>query len=414
MFITTPYRLAQTHPIMRRELPPLPLYVDTVNGTATGAGTANDRMNNLAAAVALCAGLPDWEILVRAPASAPVRQQLDVETSANLTIRSTGTEPWHIVGSEPIAGSWRQAGRVWFRAFAATIVGTVVVTTYTETIGDREFHLKLRQNTETPTTPGPGEYGYEDGVLFVRMPDDSDPGNHLFEAAKRNTCITTTGTGLLTLQNVDARYVIVSPILNGTTGKPVGSGRLLIEDSFIGYSGAAGNGVTGTGQNVETTCNRVTVHRAGNDGFNLHATAGLSPAMVLNGCDGSYNGDTAGSSAQGASNHEETRLVINGGKFNYNVSGGMVVINDAVCDMHGDTSHGPIEMVGNMRLGNTAGTIAGQAAAAWLDNSTGTVTGRVLVTLNQGTGVRVARAGAVAGLASIESYANALPDAIAR
>jgi hypothetical protein len=157
----------------------------------------------------------------------------------------------------------------------------------------------------------------------------------------------------------------------------------------------------------------VKTRRIGNDGFNFHATAGLKPRAVLNDCDGSYSGHVAGDSAQGASNHEQTIMVLNGGRFDRNVSGGMVVIDDAVCDIHGDTSYGSVSMARNMRLGNTVGTIASQVGCAWLDNSTGTVTGTVEVTDGLGRGVRTEAAGAVKGVEAILSARNAVPDALA-
>jgi hypothetical protein len=66
-----------------------------------------------------------------------------------------------------------------------------------------------------------------------------------------------------------------------------------------------------------------------------------------------------------------------------------------------------------MRLGNTVGTIASQAGCAWLDNSTGTVTGPVEVTDGLGRGVRTVVAGAVAGAAVIVSARNAVADSLA-
>ncbi|MEG3495437.1 hypothetical protein V2U99_26605 [Klebsiella variicola] len=66
----------------------------------------------------------------------------------------------------------------------------------------------------------------------------------------------------------------------------------------------------------------------------------------------------------------------------------MVAIENAQCDIHGDTKYGPVVMDGNMRLGNTAGTIASQAGCAWLNYATGIVTGDVTVKNGQGVGVR--------------------------
>jgi hypothetical protein len=249
--------------------------------------------------------------------------------------------------------------------------------------------------------------------VYARLPDDSSPALHRVEVGRRNTGIATRGLGRLTLQHAHVTGAITANTLNGLTGQLPGSGLLTVEDSFVGYSSRMGQGLGSTGQWTETIATRVKARRIGNDGFNFHATAGLSPRAVLNDCDGSFSGHIAGDSAQGASNHEQTVMIINGGRFDRNVSGGMVVIDDAVCDIHGDTSYGPVSMARNMRLGNTVGTIASQAGCAWLDNSTGTVTGTVEVTDGLGRGVRTEAAGAVRGVEAILSARNAVLDALA-
>jgi hypothetical protein len=105
-------------------------------------------------------------------------------------------------------------------------------------------------------------------------------------------------------------------------------------------------------------------------------------------------------------------MIINGGRYNYNVSGGMVVINSARCDVHGDTVWGPVVMSDNMRLGNTVGTIASQGGIAWMDTSVGTVTGSVTVKNGKGVGKRRAAGAVVVGLSNIISTGNTLADAV--
>ncbi|OVG27060.1 hypothetical protein B5L94_25215, partial [Klebsiella pneumoniae] len=161
---------------------------------------------------------------------------------------------------------------------------------------------------------------------------------------------------------------MINGISCGLSTQPAGTGFLAVNDSVIEY--CANAGVGGTGRNELIICNNVRAWRISNDGFGQHAPVGGAGKMILNGCNGSYNGDQAGQSAQGASNHEFTKMVINGGTFNFNVSGGMVAIENAQCDIHGDTKYGPVVMDGNMRLGNTAGTIASQAGCAWLNYAT--------------------------------------------
>ncbi|HDK6074171.1 TPA: hypothetical protein M4197_004093 [Klebsiella variicola] len=183
-----------------------------------------------------------------------------------------------------------------------------------------------------------------------------------------------------------ARYCMINGISCGLSAQPAGTGFLTVNNSVIQYCANAGVGVTG--RNELIICNNVRAWRISNDGFGQHAPVGGAGKMILNGCDSSYNGDQAGQSAQGASNHESTKMVINGGAFNFNVSGGMVAIENAQCDIHGDTKYGPVVMDGNMRLGNTAGTISSQAGCTWLNYATGIVTGDVTVKNGNGVGVR--------------------------
>jgi hypothetical protein len=407
-----PFRRAIPAPAPFIPRPPFPFIVDTTTGTATGRGTNASPLNTLTAAITACAGLPDWEILVRASDTVPLRQEVVYESSVDLTIAGYDEEPFHLKASDAVTG-WAGAGPVYSKALGASTIGAVIVETMTETIGPESFFLVLTPTAGTQTAPGPGEYGYAAGTVYIRLPDDSSPALHKIEVGRRNTGIATRGLGRLTIKHGHVTGAITATILNGLTGQLPGSGLLTVEDTFVGYSSRTGQGIGCTGQSTETIATRVKTRRIGNDGFNLHATAGVAARMVLNDCDGSYSGHLAGDSAQGASNHEQTIMVLNGGRFDYNVSGGMVVIDSARVDIHGDTAFGPVTMDHNMRLGNTVGTIADQAGCAWLNQSTGVVTGPVSVTNGRGRGVKVSTAGAVTGVQAITSTGNAVADSIA-
>lgn len=404
------WRLGVPTPGVYRNLPPNPLYVNTLSGTASGTGSIDNPVNTLSLALGLCAGLPDYEIKIIAPESSPLRQEVIFDTSMDVTLSGVDKEPWYTFGSEQHTSGWLLNGSVYSKTLSYTSVMQVVVTTMTETIGDKNFFYKLVQNTNTPTAPAQGEYGYLNGVIYVRLADDSNPNSHTLEISRRNFGVGTIGFGLLTVNDCVARYCMINGISCGQSTQPAGTGYLTVNDSLIEY--CANGGVGGTGRNELIICNNVKAYRISNDGFNQHAPTGGQGKMILNGCDGSYNGDKAGQSAQGASNHETTTMVINGGTFNYNVSGGMVVIETARCDIHGDTSYGPVVMDGNMRLGNTAGTIANQASCAWLDSSQGTVTGYVTVKNGLGIGVKRASGASVTGIELINSINNAFPDQI--
>lgn len=409
MSVTQTWRTGIPTPGVLRNYPPNPLYVDTINGSASGTGSIDNPVNMLSLALGLCAGLPDYEIKIIAPENSPLRQEVIFDTSLDVTLSGVDSEPWYTFGSEKHISGWTQSGQIWRKTLGYTSVLQVVVTTMTETVGDRDdFFFKLVQNTATPTTPAAGEYGYSSGVIYVRLPDDSSPNLHTIEISRRNFGVGTIGFGLLTVNDCVARYCMINGISCGQSTQPAGTGYLTVNNSLVEY--CANGGVGGTGRNELIICNNVKAYRISNDGFNQHAPTGGQGKMILNGCDGSYNGDKAGQSAQGASNHETTTMILNGGTFNFNVSGGMVVIDNARCDIHGDTQYGPVMMNGNMRLGNTAGTIANQGGCAWLNNSVGTVTGSVTVENGGGVGVRRDSDAVVDGITTIHSINNALPD----
>nr|WP_314437622.1 hypothetical protein [uncultured Brevundimonas sp.] len=402
------FRLGSWAPRARPVIPPRPLYVDVVAGSAGAVGDVDHPVNSLTLAMGMCAGLPDWEIRIKAPATAPIRLEAVYESSMNLTLAGWDGEPWHQYGSEVFNGGWAiVGGGVWRRPLNWTAVSMAVVVTMDETVGDRAFHPKLLANTVTPSVPGQGQIGLTGGYLYVRLFSDENPNNHVIEVARRNGGLRTQGFGLLKVRDYVGRHFLLSALQNGLSTQPAGTGRLEIEDSLIEYSAA--QGVAASGQNETTVCTRVIAHRCANDGFNLHGTMGAQ-TMTLNGCEGSYSGDAPGQSSQGASNHESTTMILNGGRYDWNVSGGMVAIDSARCDIHGDTPFGPVVMDRNMRLGNTAGTISNQAGCAWLNNSSGAVSGDVTVSNGLGVGVRVATPGAVSGVGGIKSVGNALPN----
>lgn len=409
MSVVQTWRIGAKAPAVSRVFPPNPIYVDTLHGKITGKGSQSDPVNTLSIALDLCSGLPDYEIKIRAPENNPLRQEVIFNTSRNVYISGTDHEPWHIYGSEIHNSNWTQvSNNIYCKAMGYTSVSQVVVTSLNEKIVDRYFHVKLLQNIQTPTTPAPGEYGYVSGIIYVNMPDDSTPNTHTIEVSCRNFGVGTIGLGMLTVSDCVSRYAMIDGIHNGQSTQPENTGYLTVNNSLTEFCVNAGVGTSG--RNELTICNNVKSFRIGNDGFGAHAPTGGEGLIVLNGCTGSYNGDVPGESAQGASNHERTKMIINGGTFNHNVSGGMVVIDYARCDIHGDTEYGPVVMDGNMRLGNTVGTIASQASCAWLNYSSGMITGDVTVKNGGGVGLRRGPAAEVIGIELIKSINNSLPD----
>ena len=404
-----PFRLANPALPTIRISPPNPLYVNTITGSSVGTGSISNPVNSLALAMSLCAGLPDWQILVTAPSTNPLRQENLYNSSFDLMIDGKDGEPWYNYGSDALDNSWIGSGPVYSKVLNYTLVTQVVITTMTEMIGDKLFPIKLVQNTTTPTTPLAGEFGYTGGIMYIRLPDSSNPILQNIEVARRNTCLSTIGSGFLKLNNLQAEHALVNCVNNGLFGQPLGTGKLEITNSLCRFAGNGGVGAAG--QNEITIARNVTCERIDNDGFNHHVLSGTG-VMDLYSCSGSYNGIKAGQSAQGASNHENSVMNIYGGNYNYNVSGGMVVIETATCNLYGNTVDGPILMDRNMRLGNTPGPVSSQAGCAWLDSSSGIVTTGVTVSNGLGVGVRKSSTATVIGINNILSVNNALPDII--
>lgn len=407
MLMTPQWRTGILSQPTPRALPPNPFQVDTVRGTVNGNGTLDLPLNSLAAAIGACAGLEGYVIQVVAPEAVPLRQEVIYESSLALTVEGLNGQNWFIYGSDVLTNVWSGTGPVYSRVLNYTILTQVVVTSLTEVIDGGVFKRKLLINTLTPTNPGPGEFGYATGVLYVRLWDNSPASSHTFEVPRRNTCVNTCGFGGLTLHNVVARHALVNCLHNGKSGQPLGTGKMYLFDSLAEYG--VNGGVGAAGQNEETICTRVIANRSSNDAFNVHVNSGRG-YMELRACVGSFSGDKAGQSAQGASCHDYSHLVIKGGEFSSSVSGGMVAIDSSRCDIYGDTEWGAVLINRNMRLGNTPGPVSTQASCAWMDSSSGVVTGDVTVSNGLGTGVLATTF--VSGAHSIHSIGNALPDVI--
>lgn len=388
---------------------PNPLYVD-INAANGGTGTADSPLNSLSLAVSIAMGREGQVILVKAPESNPFRvEPAQFESTFDLTIKGWDSEPWHLYGSDIVTGWASIGGGIYSKTLNYSTVSVATVTTMTETIVDKVFNVKLKV-APVPAIPERGQIGYSGGVAYIRLPNDEDPNLHTIELARRNTGLRAYGFAKLIVEDMVGRNYLTAPLQVGLSTQPVGTGNLVARNCLLEYSGL--NGVNVAGQNELTECYNVESYAHTNDGFNHRRTSG-NGILILNGCKGGYNGDFAGQSSQGASAHTDATMIINGGEYNYNVSGGMVSIDTSINDLHGDTEYGPVTMTGNMRLGNTSGTIANQASCAWMDNTTGTVTGSVTVSNGGGVGVRVNTASAVTGLSNIISDGNALPDVIA-
>ena len=406
-----PFRMAP--PVIRRA--PGIVYASST-AAGGGAGTIGSPFT-ISEALKAIDGFDDQIIRLSAPVTNPLRSEVIYNSGFDVVVEGWDREPWYHYGSEVHTSGWASlGGGIYSKTIGASVIGKPLVSTIPQTIGDRSnWWYRLLDSTSGTATPSEGQFGYTGGVCYVRLPDDENPNNHTIEIPRRNTCWQVFGMGRVTLRDAVNRAGFLANTLVGLSTSPDGAGNMTLEDCLSEYGGSAVGGVGAGGKFESLICRRVKAYRNENDGFNIKCPlkGGSSGVADLYDCEGSYNGDITNQSSQGASAHDVSTMNIYGGRYDWNVSGGMVSIETSINNLIGNGADGAVYMEHNMRLGNVGGTITNQAACGWLESTTGAVTGPVFVRNNLGVGVRVATPGAVSGISNIVSTGNGAADIIA-
>ncbi|WWA79511.1 hypothetical protein Kintu_gp19 [Xanthomonas phage Kintu] len=402
--------------IVRRPPPFGVIYLDT-EAFVNGSGSRESPFNSINSALIAADGFQGMRIKIFSRPNTPIRSEIIYTSSFDIEIEGVDGLPWYAFASSLHTSGWSDMGAgIYSKSIGTTAIGRPCVLTLSQTVGDRSDWFYKLIPSEDPLNPQAGQYGYSGGVTYIRLPDSSNPNSHSIEIPVRNNCVSAVGSGRVTIRNLVGRFAINAITSVGRSTQATGTGYMTIEDSLLEYGGGAG-GAAASGKFESLVCRNVRAYRADNDGFNIHALVpdGAACHAELFGCEGSYNGDIFESS-QGASAHEGCRMDIHGGRFNFNVSGGMYSIDSSVNNLYGDGEFGPIEMTGNMRnvpFGVDPGRFLGlQAACGWGGQSSGLVLGHVRVTRNNWRGVKVETPGNVAGVDQIISEDNGAPDSI--
>lgn len=365
------------------------VYVNTVAGSDSANGTSRTTpVATLTKALQLLGGA-GGTIVVYAPYDTPLREVAAYDGAGNVTIVSAHVGMrWHHFGAVQHTSGWGSVGGgVYSKALSGypTALNNVLVRSSTDADG---FWVRLTANTSTPTTPAAGQFGWSSGTLYVRLSGDADPNTATTEVSKFDYCFFTNGTGVVTIQ--EAAFWVGNRACVGV-GSAATSGKLVVEDSSGYYGGDLGCFAT-RGDAVYLTANRVKARRAINDGFNVHGATGAPVLMTLTDCDSGYNLDEA------ASPHDDTRLVIVGGRYHHSVQGGMTAVDRS-----------DVRISGQAQFDNNG---VGFGAVDIYDATvTGSIDGAVM-TNNAGSGIKV-KAGAAFTLGSYTSSSNGQADNLA-
>lgn len=328
-------------------------FVDSTNGSDSANGATRAYPLKTLAGVKTKHGSATYPAIanVIAPSSAPLREQLVWDKTVSLTIQPVpGQSSWTIYGSEQFTSGWSSAGGgVYSRVLSArTSVPRVLVSSLTDGSG---FWLDLT-SAGTSTTPPAGSYGFVDvgDTLYIHLPADANPNSHTIEVPLNNYCVTSTRQPGVTLINAVGRAAVNSCFRAAATDA-LGFGSLFATDCTAEYGGSAGGFATDIDWTA-ATFTRCVAKRAQNDGFNIHGSAGITSTATLIDCDSSYNLD------EGASPHDDTRLVMTRGRMHHNASSGMAAVDRCVVTMtgvevdHNQTS-GVDPLTGGISIANT-------------------------------------------------------------
>jgi hypothetical protein len=381
---------------------PSTVYVDSVAGDDAANGSSATPVKTLAVAAGLAgpalSSLGAATIVATSTQAAPFRETLQYTAAGNLTIRSatSGTKWWLYASTKYTSGWASLGGGVWSQTISSPAIGSislVMVTTLTETIGDRSFWLRLQKNTATPTTPAAGQFGISGTTCYVRLPADANPNSHTIEVPTQGNGLQNTGNGILTPVDAEAWCAVAIGIKNGAVGS---TGSVDATDCGAQYCTSG----FGTEFNYgPTTFTRTRGWANLNDGHNIHGDPGENSIVTCTDVDGSYNDD------EGISPHDDTHLVITGSSTiaSYNGHGGATCIGNAVMDVLAGRYHH------NMRISIPAG----EGAITYIDaTNSGQIAAAVEVDHNTGAGIMI-KAGATVTLGAYSSHDNGAADNLA-
>ncbi|RYG46648.1 hypothetical protein EON79_09590 [bacterium] len=309
-------RAAEDRLLQSLAIPRETTYVSSVKGSVGAGGLLpSDPVATLEEGIARRTEIGGGTLAVEAPPELPIRGQVTVNASVPLTIKGIGGQRWNMVCATRYTSGWQKTSAGTYRR--SWSLGTAQAA-WVETLLDEDGAPLALKPAISLSDIQPGQFFLEGGYLNVRLPGEANPNQHVLEVPKLTSCLRIVNpNGSLRIENGTFRGGMQGAV---ETGQASAGGRVVAKDCIAEYSYC---GFKIGGQFSEGIFESCIARRNTNDGFNLHAYAGIRSTMRLTDCEAYRNGD------EGASPHDDTEMTVVGGRLHHNDHSGFMAVGNA-------------------------------------------------------------------------------------
>ncbi|RYG49631.1 right-handed parallel beta-helix repeat-containing protein [bacterium] len=261
-------------------------------------------------------------VRIDAPAHAPYRNPILIWGGADVQLLGWDAKPWYVQPSVRHTGGFQTMGGGVYRKAAGASEDLGVV--WDESLPNAQGRPTALYRAKTDSAqPAAGRFALFGGYLYLRLPGDVSPNGHAIEVAKAKAAIS--------VANGSGSHVVVEHArLRGGTYAGLDVGTLAVGANLyvrLTSSEYATNGFAARGAYSESTFRDCETRYNSNDGFNIHGRGSVASTMVLTDCLSEWNLD------EGASPHDNTRLIVRRGTYRDNGEAGFHAINTATMEL---------------------------------------------------------------------------------
>lgn len=260
--------------------------------------------------------------LIAAPSEAPLRLNaaMILDMPGSHTVRllpANPARPWYAYGSERITSGWTHTGNGVYSHALTRSSKSGLIAWVPDLLDADGLPARIHTNAATQTAPAEGEYGWASNIYYLHLPGDRNPNSYAIEIPLIGVVVTAAASGMVCVIEDAELAGSTDPVAHAQAGGKIIARRSTAKHGQTGWTTSGSTPGTFEGMDcLGTMCV--------NDGFNIHGTGGRS---VLINCEGAYNDD------EGASPHDSTYLVVVGGRYHHNGSGGITAANQCTLDL---------------------------------------------------------------------------------